>query len=482
MNIDVAVIGGGMSGLSAAQELRARGFSVVVLERQARPGGNAASERIGGFLMEHGPSTIPADSTIAAEYSQTLGLEPGRCDLGDDVRSRYLVKQGRLEGISTHALGFLTSNYLSLQGRLRMMAEFAVPRGGAALGQEESVEEFCTRRFGSEFSRAVMDPMVGGIYAGSAETLSVSAIFPKLVELEKKAGSIVRGAMLRRARGGRMPGSRLYSWRDGVGALPEALARRLASIVRTGVTVRRVTACAGGGFQVDLGADGKLKSRAVVVATQPHVSAQLLEHLDSETADAARAIPAPPLAVAFLGYRRDQIAHPLDGLGFLAPRNAGSLLNGAQFCSTMFAGRAPKGHVAIACYIGGARAPALGGLTADALIDLARTELRDLVGVRGDPVVAQTRHWARGLPQYTLGHEERTKVLGQASERHPGLFLTGNYFDGPSVAACLGVSRRVAGEVAKTLVVPASKAVNRDTCDGPETLHWPTGSAQWSNR
>jgi len=451
MTIDVAIIGGGVSGLATAHALHARGLRVVVLERQTRSGGNAVSQRIGGFLMEHGPSTIAADSTVAADYSRALGLEQGRCDLGDGVRARYLVKGGQLEGISTHGLGFLTSNYLSLRGRLRMMAEFAVPRGGAALGLDESVRDYGTRRFGAEFAGAVMDPLVGGIYAGSAETLSVSALFPKLVELEKNSGSVVRGAFRRRVQGGRMPGSRLYSWRGGVGSLPAALAARLGSVVRTGITVRRITPRPGGGFQIDLGADGVLQSRAVVIATQPHVSAQLLEHLDTDGAEAANAIPAPPLAVAFLGYRRDQVAHPLDGLGFLVPRNAGSQLNGAQFCSTMFAGRAPAAHVAIACYIGGARAPALGNLPTDALIDLTRAELRDLVGARGEPVVAQTRHWPRGLPQYTLGHAERVRSLRHASARHPGLFLAGNYFEGPSVAACLAVSRSVADDVVKTL-------------------------------
>ena len=451
MTIDVAIIGGGVSGLATANELHARGFGVVVLERQAHSGGNAVSQRIRGFLMEHGPSTIAADSTIASEYNTALDLDTNRCGLGDGVRFRYLIKHGHPEGIPIHSLGFLTSNYLSVRGRLRMMAEFAIPRGGAAVGADESVGQYCTRRFGAEFTDTVMDAMVGGIYAGSAETLSVSAIFPKLVELEKSAGSVTRGALRRRFKGGRMPGSRLYSWRNGVASLPTALARKLGPAVQTGITVRRITPRRGGGFHINLGADVKLESRAVVIATQPHVSAQLLEDIDAQASVAAHAIPAPPLAVAFLGYRRAQVAHPLDGLGFLVPRNAGSLLNGAQFCSTMFTGRAPADHVAIACYIGGARAPELGSMPADALIDLARTELRDLVGAVGDPVVAQIRHWSRGLPQYTLGHAGRIKTLRQTSERHPGLFLTGNYFEGPSIAACLSVSRTVSGEVARML-------------------------------
>jgi protoporphyrinogen/coproporphyrinogen III oxidase len=447
---DVAVIGGGISGMTAAYSLRRRGYRVIVLERQAHVGGNAVSERCQGFLMEHGPSTINAGSPVAVGFSRELGLDGKRCVLGDGVRRRYLVSRGSLRGISPHPLGFLCSGYLSLAARLRLMAELAVPRRRANESDEETVATFCTRRFGAEFAARVIDPLVGGISAARASEASVEALFPKLVELERRYGSITGGILHRRRRGGAMPGSRLFSWRDGIGALPRALAVRLGDAVRTGVTVRRIEHQSGV-FRLDLGLAGCLDARAVVIATQPHVAAQMLEGIDESAAAAAAGIDAPPLAVVFFGFRRQDVDHPLDGLGFLAAEDERRTLNGAQFCSTMFPGRAPRGSVALAAYFGGARAPDIARAPARELLDLAHREFRDLMGARGQPIVAMVRHWPLGLPQYRLGHRERTTALLETSCRHPGLFVTGNYFSGPSVAACIAQATEMAARTHRFL-------------------------------
>lgn len=434
MTFDVVIVGGGISGLATAYQLKRQGRRVVVLERQVRPGGNAVSERVGGFLMEHGPSTVAAASTVASGLSRELGIDGERCGLGSGVRRRYLVGGGALRDIPIHPLGFLLSNYMSLKGRLWLLAEIVVPPGDG--GEEETVADFCTRRFGRELAERVIDPLVGGLYAGRASELSVSAVFPRLVELERDHGSVSYGLLRQRARGGRMPGSRLFSWRRGLGTLPRALSRELGAAVRTGVVVRRIRHAARR-FTVDGGPAGTIETRAVILATQAHVAAQLLGGLEGDAAAAAGEIHAPPLAVVFLGYRREQVEHPLDGLGFLAPHAEGRHLTGAQFCSTMFPGRAPDGFVAVAAFIGGARAPDLARLPPADLVDLGRSEFRELIGARGEPVVARVRHWPRGLPQYRLGHERLVTAVRAVEQSLPGLFVTGNYLVGPSVAACL---------------------------------------------
>lgn len=238
-------------------------------------------------------------------------------------------------------------------------------------------------------------------------------------------------------------GAKLFSWRNGIATLPRTLAAHLGPAVTTGVAVHRVMR-AGNGFRLDAGAAGRFDARAVVIATQPHVAAMLLEALDEAACDATAAIEAPPLAVVFLGYRRPQVAHPLDGLGYLTPRSEGKPLLGAQFCSTMFGGRAPEGHVGLAGYIGGARAPDLARAAPAELIAYARDEFRDLLGARGEPVVARVRQWPRGLPQYPPGHGRRLAALRDVETACPGLFLTGNYIAGPSVPACLAQARKTA--------------------------------------
>lgn len=445
MTIEVAVIGGGVSGLATAFALKQLGHEVTLIERQIRPGGNAISERFDGFLMERGPSTINAQSNEANLLSKILGLDQQQCELGDGVRRRYLVGPQKLTGIPTHPLGFFLSNYLSLGARLRMAAEIVIPRRGDGETAEESVSEFCTRRFGRGFSEGVMDALTGGLYAGRAAELSLAAVFPKLLEMEQRYGSVTRG-IIAQSRSAKMPGRRLYSWKDGIGALPRALASALGGAVRTGLTVRRIRSSLDG-FMIDLGKAGTLHAKAVVLATQPHVAAALLEGVDADAAEAAGGIQAPPMAVVFLGYRRSQVEHPLDGLGYLAAGDKARNLNGAQFCSTMFPGRAPDGFVSLAGYVGGTRTPDAARLPDRDLVNLAAEEFGDLLGAKGDPVVARVQHWAQGLPQYLLGHTGKVAQIRAASDRQPGLFVTGNYFCGPSIGACITMGQKTAADV-----------------------------------
>jgi protoporphyrinogen/coproporphyrinogen III oxidase len=444
MDTDVAVIGGGVSGLATACDLMSRGHKVVVLERQAQAGGNALSENFGGFLMEHGPSTMNAHIPAAGQASKEFGLEGLRCDLGSGIRNRYLVADGKLSAIPVGPLGLMTAGYLSPIAKLRMLADLLLPHRSD--DEDETVMAFCSRRFGREFAERVIDPLVAGIYAGRADDLSVAAIFPKLVALEKKYGSVTLGVIHRRKEGGKMPGSRLFSWSGGISTLPKAMSRRLGAAVRMGVTVRKISRRPDGfrGFRIDAGDVGAFNAKVVVMATQPHVAAQLIAEIDPDGANAAAQIYAPPLAVVFLGFPRENVAHPLDGLGFLTSEAENRNVLGSQFCSTMFTNRAPQGHVAVSAYIGGARSPDLARLPAPDLVDLARREFRDLVGAVGDPTVSRVRHWTLGLPQYAVGHTHLVETLRNTPNRQAGLFMTGNYIAGPSVATCLEVAKETA--------------------------------------
>lgn len=439
MTVDVAIIGAGISGLSTAYDLQQLGYNVVVLERQVRPGGNAVSEKFGGFLMEHGPSSMNAAVPEAVEFSKALGLLQNEVNLSDQVKQRYLLSDNTLTGISTHPMGFLRSNYLSLRGKARMMTEILRPRRVST--EEETIHAFTTRRFGREFADKVMEPLAAGLFAGDAQQLSVSALFPKLVEYEQTHGSITRAIIA--ARRGSEPGRRLFSWSDGIAMLPHRLADHLKDKLQLGITVRRIRH-GQNGFTIDTGKPGKLQARALVLAVQPMAAASLLEDLEAETATALGAIAAPPLSVVFLGYKRGQVDHPLDGIGFLSMKNNRGVLTGAQFCSTMFAGRAPDNHVSIACYVGGMRQPEAARLPGDQLTALVHDELSDILNIKGQPIVSRLRQWPLGLPQYSIGHQQRLKVIETSNERLPGLFLTGNYLTGVSMANCLARGRQTA--------------------------------------
>jgi len=446
--IDIAVIGGGVSGLTTAWALMRRGHNVVVLERQVQVGGNAVSERINGFLMEHGPSTINATVPQAGELSRALGLDDQIVPLSDNVRSRYLARGGDLSGIPVHPLGFLMSNYLSLSARLRLLGEAFVPRGN--ITSDETVSDYFSRRFGAEFADRIMDPLVGGLYAGRADCLSLQSVFPKLSELEQEHGSIMRAVLKSRLNGGKMPGKRLFSWENGVATLPQALSRVLAGRIRTGVTVSKVRQTAGG-MKIETLRHGTVQARAVVMATQPHVAAPLLEAMLPDAAEQIAGIEAPPVAVVFLGYKRDAVEHPLDGVGYLSPSTEGNALTGTQFSSTMFAGRAPEGYVSLTAYLGGARNPDVHKAGGKGLIAMAEDEFCRLLGTRGQPALSRVRVWSRGIPQYNIGHRDRVARIQAATSDAAGMFVTGNYLSGPSMGACVANAMEVSGQTSAWL-------------------------------
>ncbi len=444
---DAAVIGGGISGLAAAYELQKSGYKVVVIERQVRVGGKAHTGNLNGFLMEYGASSINGASIRASAFSTELGLDGERCQLGPDVRKRYLIKNGRLNGIAKHPFGFLTSSYLSLPSRLRLLTEIFRSAGP---DNEETVAEFCTRRFGREFSARIIDPLIGGLFAARATELSLSAVFPKLQSFEKQYGSVTMGAIRRRMEGNKMPARLLYSWQRGIGALPNALAGQLGSNIKTGITVRGIDALRQG-YRLKFAGGGSLDARSVIVATQPHVTADLLQSLDLEAAEAAAEIHAPPITVIFMGFRREDVDHPLDGIGSLSPESEKRTLSGILFPTTMFPGRAPEGCVSLSGYIAGARSPDLVKLPLEDQAALAREEFRHLLGVRGEPLVTRVHHWHRGLPQARIGHGRLISKFSELESRRPGMFVTGNYFSSPSIANCVETARETVARVAQFL-------------------------------
>ncbi len=456
MTYDVAIIGGGISGLTAAYDLHRNGRKVVVLERQQQVGGNAISERIDGFLMEHGPTTLNAMVPQALNLASKLGLSGQQLDLGKGIRQRYLRQGSKLHGISINPAGFLLSSYLSPLGRLSLLGEILRPCKTAP--EDESVHAFASRRFGREFADKVMDPLAAGMFGGDSQCLSMHATFPTLVEMEQRHGSITRGVI--KAKRGSEPAKRLFSFRDGVGSLPHALSVKLGNAVQTGIAVKSFCHV-GEGYKIDTHSRGSVLAKSVVLAVQPHVATQLLAPLDEQSANAASLIDAPPMSVIFLAYRRDQIAHPLDSLGFLSVKDSGGIITGAQFLSTMFDGRAPDGFVSIAAYVGGVRNRDAAGMASDNLIGQVHRELSLLMQIKGEPVLSRCRQWARSLPQYEMGHSDKVAVLKSLSDRHPGLYLTGNYLAGVSVANCIGQARAVAGDVENHLALSAGLELSK---------------------
>lgn len=439
---NVVVIGAGISGLTAAYALSNAGHEVAVLDQGRRAGGCMQSDRLAGFLMERGPNGMGFPAPRAENLVADLGLAPEAVHRGAGARHRYLVRDGRIHRLPLQPHRFFFSDFLSPAGRLRLLMEPFVSPNRA----DETVADFARRRFGREFFDYLIDPLVAGLHAGDPEQLSVAAVFPHLKRLERAYGSIVLAAIRSRIGSGAGDAAchsakrELISFRGGLGVLPQALARRLAGRLFLHQRVESVRRAPRGGFIVTVSERGATQSRkadGVVIALPAYAAARVIARLDPDVAQALAQIRHSPLAVAFLGYRAQAIAHPLDGTGVLMPGVEQRNVLGMIFSSALFAGRAPPGHVALTAFVGGARRPRLALLRPRELQELAHDEARLLLGARAAPLVARTHCWRHGLPQPGLDHARRIAQVAALEQGHPGMFFTGNYFSGVSTVACI---------------------------------------------
>lgn len=463
---DIAVIGAGISGLTTAHALAAAGHDAVVLDRRSAPGGRIHTERRDGFLVEHGPNSLVSPAPGAEALIDALGLADARIERGEQVKNRYLVRDGRAHALPLDPFGFFASGFFSLRGRLRLLGEpFIRPEPA-----DETVTRFITRRFGRELLDYVFDPLVGGLYAGDPQQLSIAALFPHLKRLEREHGSILRGVLAARraGRSGFDPGKRrLFSFSNGMATLPARLMETLAGRVRFGTRVEGIERLPSG-YRLKLRQGehlATLRARSVVVALPAYAAARALAPLCADTGATLGDIAHPPLAVVALGFRAADIAHPLDGLGVLMPKAERRGTLGMLFSSTLFAGRAPDGHVLLTAYVGGARQPELALLPREEIEALVLEEARDLLGARGKPVFSSVRYWRHGLPQPGLGHERRVAALRALEAEWPGLFVTGNYISGVSTAACIDAALataeragRLSGVSTACTIPPAARA------------------------
>ena len=441
----VAIVGGGISGLATAAALEVRGADVVVLEGEPHAGGKVRTEVEDGWLCEWGPTGFLDREPATRALCERLGLTERLVAASGDAKDRFIMRRGALLRVPTSPPAFFTSPLLSPRGRLRVMTEpFRTARRD---GADESVAEFGARRIGEEAVDILLDPMVSGIFAGDARQLSVAAAFPRIVELEQKYGSLVR-AMIAVGRERRRNGAKAGGPAGPGGEPIDALARHLGDRLRTGARVAALEKQTGTSWVVHLHDGQRIEADRLVLAIPAPGCAELLRPLDAPLAELVGGIPYANIAVALLGLRREHVSHPLAGFGLLIPRKEGRRVLGMIWSSTLFAGRAPDGHVMVDARVGGATDPGAIDLDDDALEKLVREELGSLLGFSGPTVFRKVYRHTAGIPQYVVGHKDRIARIERELHHLPGLYLTGNAFRGVGFNDCVREAGAIAYRIA----------------------------------
>jgi oxygen-dependent protoporphyrinogen oxidase len=465
---DCIIIGAGISGLSVAARLAMQEKDVLVLERAQHVGGTMLCQQVQGYLVEFGPSTILHPTSLIDDLVQYAGLEPELCFASAHNQKRYIVRDSTMYALPLGPGAFLTSRLFSPRAKLRLFQEPFIPRGVA----EESIGAFTQRRLGEELLDYAISPYVAGVYAGDPARLSVPWAFPKLHALEQQYGSLLTGALLGgRARRRRQESTgerrrdtaRMCSFRRGIAALPAAIAARLGQRVVLGCDIGALSRAPHGYTVTYQGPRSPVRAggRCLVLAVPAYALDGYMHMCNPRYPGGVAAITYAPVVQIFLGFRREQIGHPLDGFGVLLPHRERHKLLGVLWNSALFPARAPAGCVALTAFLGGMLRRDMIALDEAELVALCLQDLDALLAVRGAPELVMVKKWPRAIPQYHLGYGTYVSLMAAFEAQTPGVFLSSNCRGGIAVGDCV---RQAADTAAK---VVAFLEARHDPCAPP---------------
>lgn len=451
----IIIVGGGISGLSLAYFLQDQrpSLDIIVIEAEKRFGGKIWTDRSEGFLCERGVNGFLDNRPGTLELAKALALTPLRSS--DSARKRYIFSGGQMHLLPESPLAFFMSRLLSPLGRLRIIFELFAPKKG---GDDESLAGFARRRLGREAYEKLIDPMASGIYAGDPERLSLKSCFPRIHELEAGYGSLIRALIKLQAKAkmegkrgvGPGPGGTLTSFYEGMEVLVSQLKGALNGKV-TPESRAMSLEMRGSRYSVSLSNGSSLEADAVVLATPAYEASAILKGLNVTLSHVLSDIPYPSVSVVCLGYKKDKMPDSTDGFGFLVPFREGRKVLGTLWDSSIFPNRAPEGHVLMRSMIGGARASELAIQDRDRLVAAVTAELSDIMGIKAEPDFVRAYVHEKAIPQYTVGHGERLKIIDALLLKYRKLYITGNAYRGIGVNDCIENSHRLAMRIAEDI-------------------------------
>ncbi|PXA04573.1 protoporphyrinogen oxidase [Coraliomargarita sinensis] len=435
----ICIIGSGITALATAWQRTRDGDACTVLESSPQIGGAIQSHRQGDYLAEEGPNSIQINSREVDDFLASIpGLEERITEANPAAQKRYIVRRGKLHAVPMNPWQAITTRLWSLGGRMRVLKEPFIR--SADPDSEQSAADFVRRRLGEELYQYAINPLIGGIYAGDPEQLSLRYAFPKLHALEQNHGGLIRGsiAKMREAKRSTAPkvNKRIISFKDGLGELPQLLASALKDACHINVSIESIQR---GDQKWSVEWNGESQSFDELIVTLPAHALHKLPFPKNvrEAFEPLATIDYPPVSVLSLAFKRSDVSHPLDGFGALVPECENRNILGVLFPSTLFDGRAPEDEVLLTAFVGGERQPELATNDTEQVKGIVLDELRELLGVRSEPTFVHHRHWPKAIPQYKIGYGSTLDHIEKVEKDYPGLKLAGNYRTGISLSYCI---------------------------------------------
>lgn len=451
----VLIIGAGISGLSTAFWLKQNGVGVRIFEKNSFSGGSIRTEKINGYIIEHGPNSALETTPLIDKLINELGISDKKIYANDCAKKRYIIRNGKLHALPMSPVSFLGTKLFTLSAKLRLFKE---PFIKSKSHPNETIAEFTERRLGTEFLDYAINPFVAGVFAGNPRDLNVKTAFPRLYELEKNYGSLIGGAIKsRRERKKRAEASKqsakTFSFLNGMNDLTSAIAERLKNDILNQVEVSDISKIENL-FSVDYTHENKnfIESFDVVILSVPaYAAAPMIRKFSSDISILLRDIYYPPVNVIITSFKREQFAFIPDGFGYLVPEKENSKILGSLWNTVIFPDRAPKDEFVLTNFIGGSRNADLTGLNDDELLKITISELNKSIGVKGQPVFSKIIRWEKAIPQYRKNYSDVFDLLDKFHINNPGLFLCNNYYRGISVGDCIKSADQTVSSVLKYL-------------------------------
>ena len=444
-NSRIAIVGAGITGLSTAHQLKRNGADVDVFDRKGESGGSIKSYRKDGWQYEYGPNTLLLKEESVETFLHDVGVGHKIMSANSEASKRFIVKDGQLVEAPSSFGSFIKTPLFSTSAKAKLFLE---PFKRRLKSDDPSVAEFVEKRLGKEILDYAVNPFIAGIHAGNPDDLSLKHTFPFLADLEESSGSLFIGGLIKALFGDKNPDKisrKLISIEGGLQQIPITISKQLDQVYYNH-DITSIKKNDGGWFiHSQMGKYGPYRD---VVCTVPlYRWSQKLLPVQKNELKTIHDVFYPPLSVIILGFKKEDIEHPLDGFGFLVPEKENRKILGALFSSTLIQGRAPEGSHLLTVFIGGGRQPEIAAEDSGRLLEIVKEELAELIGLTAEPVFKDHIFWPKSIPQYQQGYSSVLEIFENIEKRNPGLHIAGNYRGGISLPDCIKNGLALAGKL-----------------------------------
>ena len=459
----VAIVGGGLSGMSAAWQAHSEGLEFKLFEANSRLGGLLSSEKFAEDLVaEGGAESSLRSKPELLDLCKELGLEEDIISTIPENAGAFVVRDGLLHPIPqgfrlmapSAAWPFLRSDLISWPGKIRAALDLVLPVKERSAGlADESLSEFVTRRMGTEILHYLAQPLVAGIYGADPQFLSLEATMPLFQRLEQEHGSVIRGL---RAMGteGESRGARynlFFSLKNGFGSIIQAMIDKLPgeSLATSSRVDSICTKSSGHGWEVSVRGSQPESFDSLVLALPAPQAADLVEPLLPDVAGSLREIEYRGAVTVNMAYQKEiYLDFVPRAYGFVVPAQERRPLLACTFSSRKWPFRGNDQLGVLRTYFGGPGMEWANTATDEDLIAVSMGEMKGLLGLAAEPVECRVHRWPMGLPEYRVGHRQRVQSIKNALTALPTLSLAGNYLDGVGLPDCVRLGRRAVSQFA----------------------------------